>query len=287
MEVKKTEIAFVVQGREVKIGADPSSPTGENVRLALEKLGIAADSEKWSVRTTEGRILSNDKSLIEEGIDKPSKLYLARRVSITTIAEVIGLAEQRSIEFKESTAWTSIKCVLTRTIMAMANLKGGGKIVIGVREDPNKDPVAVGMSKEDFDSYNQDDIASFVNEYAEPSVVVAPRKLTDEGKRYVVLNVEEFSEVPIVCKKDGRKTCKDHLRRGSIYHRPKRKVESTDRFDYADMRELVGLAAIKQHRLMHQQCAELYGTISKASPRTSRSDGESHSAKYSKEGEGF
>ena len=266
MAGKDVRITFVVQGREVAIDADSSGTTRDAIRLALEKFGADGDSGEWTARTTEGRALDNGKSLIEGGIDSPTKLYIGPKPSSGTgsggtdkIVEMAGGAERRSVEFKESTAWKDMRCVLTRTIMAMANLKGGGKIIIGVKEGPGKTPDPVGMTRADFDSYNQDDIASFVNEYAEPSVAVMPRKITSGGKHYVILDVSEYDEVPIVCKKDGRKACAGHLRRGSIYHRPKRKVESTDRFDYSDMRELVDRAATKQHALMHRQCTELYG----------------------------
>ena len=57
-------------------------------------------------------------------------------------------------------------------------------------------------------------------------------------------------------------------------------MESTNRFDYADMHEPVSLAAAKQHALMHQQCAELYG-MGGAVPIASRAPG----AKSGREGE--
>lgn len=289
---EKKTIGFVVEGGEVNVDVELSRPTGESIGLALGMLGIGGSSDKWTARSSEGRILDNRKSLIEEGIAEPARIYLSWRfgrggADIVKIAEMTGGVERRDLEFKKSKAWTDLKCVLTRTVMAMANLKGGGKIIIGISEGPSKAPVFEGMSKEDFDSYNPDDVASFVNEYAEPSVAVVPLKKTYGGKHYVILDVKEFDEVPIVCKKDGRKLCKNHLRRGSVYHRPKRKVESTDRFEYADMRELVHLAATKQHRLMHQQCDELYDTSSEAVPRAPSPGGDLLGAKYDKEGKGF
>ena len=269
MAAEKMRITFVAQGREVNIDMDPSAPIGEAVRMALEKMGIDGGLVEWRARTAEGRILDSGKSLIEGGIGGPERLYIGMGLGQSAIAAAVlaattGDTERRNMEFKESMPWKDLRCVLTRTIMAMANLKGGGTIVIGIKEGPSRTTDRVGMSRADFDTYNPDDIASFVNEYAEPSVNVVPHKIVSSGNHYVVLDVEEFDEVPIVCKKDGRKSCKDHLRRGSVYHRPKRKVESTDRFDYADMRELVSLAATKQHTLMHQQCAELYGTAGTA-----------------------
>lgn len=286
MAAEKTRITFVAQGRAVDIDMDPSVPTGEAVRIALEKLGIDGGLVEWSARTAEGRVLDSGKSLIEGGIGGPARLYIGEGLgrsapAAAAAAAATGDMERRNMEFKESAPWKDLRCVLTRTIMAMANLKGGGTIIIGIKEGPGKTTDHAGMGRADFDTYNPDDIASFVNEYAEPSVSVVPHRITRRGKRYVVLDVEEFDEVPIICKKDGRKSCRDHLRRGSVYHRPKRKVESTDRFDYADMRELVSLAAAKQHALMHRQCAELYGMGSAAPPLASGAPG----AKSGREGE--
>ena len=261
--------------------------------MALERLDIdGGGSVEWRARTAEGRILDGGKSLIEGGIGGPAKLYISGgpgrgALATASFAVAAGDTERRNMEFKKSMPWKDLKCVLTRTIMAMANLKGGGTVIIGIGEGQGKTTDYAGMSREDFDTYNPDDIASFVNEYAEPSVTVVAHKITSHEKYYVVLDIEEFDEVPIVCKKDGRKTCKNHLRRGSIYHRPRRKVESTDRFDYADMRELVSLAVAKQHALMHRQCAELYGTG--GVPPTFRApDGREDSpVKPTKEGGGF
>ena len=278
MAAEKTSITFVVHGREVTVDMDPSVPIGEAVRTALEKMGIDDGPVEWKARTAEGGILDSGKSLIEGGISGPARLYVGGGLGRSALAAAAAFAaaagdtERRSMEFKESAPWKDLRCVLTRAIMAMANLKGGGTIIVGIKEGPGRTTEHVGMRREDFDTYNPDDIASFVNEYAEPSVSVVPHKIVSHGKRYVVLDVEEFDEVPIVCKKDGRKSCRNHLRRGSVYHRPRRKVESTDRFDYADMREPVSLAATKQHTLMHQQCAELYG-MGGAVPIASRAPG--------------
>ena len=76
MAAGRARITFVVQGGEVDVDVDPSRPTGEDIRAALERSGIGGDPGEWKARTTEGRVLDNRKSLIEEGIDRPTKLYL-------------------------------------------------------------------------------------------------------------------------------------------------------------------------------------------------------------------
>lgn len=76
MAAGMVRITFVVQGAGVDVDVDPSRPAGEDVRAALEKSGIGGDPGEWKARTAEGRVLDNGKSLIEEGIDKPTRLYL-------------------------------------------------------------------------------------------------------------------------------------------------------------------------------------------------------------------
>ena len=173
------------------------------------------------------------------------------------VDDIAGRSEGRHLEFKRGAAWKTLRCILARTIMAMSNLRYGRKIVIGVEEGPDKTAVLVGMSKAESNGYNLDDIMSFVNEYAEPPIGIAMRKAARSERHFVILDVREFRDVPIVCKRDGKRSCSDHLRRGSIYHRPSHRTESTDRFEPADMRELVQLAATKQHHRMHRQCAIL------------------------------
>ena len=201
-------ITFVAQGRERRVDVDPSAQIREAARMALERLDIDDASIEEEARTAEGRILDSGKSLIEEGLAGLTRLYIGEHGSgvdgTDKIADMAGDKERRDMEFKESMPWNELKCVLTRTIMAMAGLNGGGKIIIGIKEVPGKRPDLVGMSMGNFDSYSPDDVASFVNEYAEPSVDVVPRKMTSRGKHFVVLDVEEFDEVPIICKKDGR-----------------------------------------------------------------------------------
>ena len=93
-------IAFVVEGGEANVDVDPSSPTVEGIGRALELLDIGGSPDEWRARTSEGRILDNDKSLIEEGISKLARIYLSRGPSqdspgIDKIREMVGLIYQQ------------------------------------------------------------------------------------------------------------------------------------------------------------------------------------------------
>lgn len=78
MAVQREKVTFVIQGEEVNVEVDPSWPTGEDVRLALKESGIVGDPGEWKARTVDGRILDGGKSLIDEGVDRTTRLYLNR-----------------------------------------------------------------------------------------------------------------------------------------------------------------------------------------------------------------
>ena len=78
MAPQKEKIAFVIQGEEVNVEVDLSRPAGEDVRMALEKAGIGGDHGEWRARTVDGRTLDGGRSLIDGGVDGPTRLYLNR-----------------------------------------------------------------------------------------------------------------------------------------------------------------------------------------------------------------
>jgi predicted HTH transcriptional regulator len=156
------------------------------------------------------------------------------------------LKENRNKEFKRSTPWLEkeFKCKIAKSILAFSNVRDGGFIVIGVNqlEDKSFDPV--GMSDEDFKTYNEDHVQAFVAEYADPFSQVEFHPLTLENKKFVVIKVFEFAEIPVICKKDGS----SNLRKGAIYTRTYRIPESAEVPSQSEMREILDLAAEKQVR---------------------------------------
>ncbi len=109
--------------------------------------------------------------------------------------------EERNIEYKSSVSWNDpkIKAKISKCILAMSNIRDGGYLVIGVN-DKAFDPV--GMTKEDFDSFNQDNINSHIANYADPFVDITVFSEEHEGKKFIIIRINEFHEIPIICKKD-------------------------------------------------------------------------------------
>ena len=85
------------------------------------------------------------------------------------------------------------------------------------------------------------------------------RKAARSESRFAVMDASVFKEAPIVCKEDGRSSCRGCPRRALIRRRPRLEAESADRLESADMREPVHPAAAKRHRRMHRRRAWPYG----------------------------
>ena len=74
--------------------------------------------------------------------------------------------------------------------------------------------------------------------------LIASHPLTLENKKFVVIKVFEFAEIPVICKKDGS----SNLRKAAIYTRTYRIPESAEVPSQSEMREILDLAAEKQVR---------------------------------------
>ena len=131
--------------------------------------------------------------------------------------------EERNLEYKQSMPWGKKKTKekITKAVLAMSNLKEGGTIILGVKENSDGSFDAVGMETGDIKGYRQDLVASFVNKYADPFVEITVNKVPDEGKKFVVIQVSPFRELPVICKKGS-----DALKQGNIYIRNRRMNET-------------------------------------------------------------
>lgn len=171
-------------------------------------------------------------------------------------AEVLARGhEQSGVEFKGPACRTDKLAFanLVRAVLGMSNRRDGGYVVIGVEETGGK-PIPTGLSTEDLATWLYDKVADGIAAYAEPSVVFDLQTLGYQDKNFVILKVEEFSEVPAVCRKTYQtKIGKVILREGACYVRPRRKPETVEVSTYADMRDLIDLAVDKNTRRFVQR----------------------------------
>ncbi len=148
--------------------------------------------------------------------------------------------EERNLEYKSSLDWADpyAKAKIAKGAMGMANIPDGGVIVIGVENDGTPK----GMAARDFASFDQNKVQESVNDYADPYVelTVTADHLDGYGD-FVVIQVQQFVELPVVCKKTGA----ENLRRGAIYTRSRRKHETAEVGSQTEMREILERAVTR------------------------------------------
>ena len=144
--------------------------------------------------------------------------------------------ESQSLEFKQDTPWT-LKS-MAKDILAMANVRNGGTIIIGVREDKDSfEPT--GVSETNLATYQRETMQDQISNQADPSVtfdVFLPEDL--EGKKYVVIRVHPFLEVPVISKVDF-----GDLKKGTIYYRSRNgRPSSAPVSNSTDLRDILDIA---------------------------------------------
>jgi len=157
--------------------------------------------------------------------------------------------ENKNLDYKEGLNWDTgskdQKLEIIKDILAMANTQDGGRIVFGVKD---KDIDYVGLSEDDFKSFDPTKVNDFLHNYTEPkhSCYVYKQKLDE--KFIVIIDVPEFPEVPIICKNDAHSSIdksKQILKKGQIYIRTE-KASSEAISSVEEMREFLGRALIKK-----------------------------------------
>lgn len=150
--------------------------------------------------------------------------------------------ETVAVEFKSSGMRSDARLFakVTRAALAMANRRGGGQIIIGVREELGS-LRADGLSQEELSSWTYDNVSAGISSYAEPHVDTTVETVVHDGKYFVVISVSEFEETPVLCKKDYQGI----LRAGGCYVRRRGRTESVEVPNHSEMRALLDLAVEK------------------------------------------
>jgi predicted HTH transcriptional regulator len=168
--------------------------------------------------------------------------------------------EERNLEYKQSMSWTDIatKVKVAKSAMAMANISDGGYIVFGEKKNGEVyEPE--GMQKDHVDSFKQDDVMEWVNKYADPYVELLVSPIERDGKLFVIIQVQEFAQLPVVCKKEG-----EGLKRGDVFTRSRRKYETARVGTQTEMREILDLAVDKEIRRLRSR--DLITSVEVVSP---------------------
>lgn len=121
--------------------------------------------------------------------------------------------ELRDREFKSAFSWADPKSSwlrekVARAVLGMTNIKYGGNIIIGIKEDTNgenKKMVLEGLTENQLEGFGDyDAIKGFIDGFSYLDTNFDMGWGEYEKKRYVVLTVAEFYEIPVICKKDGQ-----------------------------------------------------------------------------------
>jgi predicted HTH transcriptional regulator len=176
-------------------------------------------------------------------------------------------AETPTLDYKQGLNWKNAtpdgKVELVKDILAMSNTRGGGDIVLGVRDN---DFEPVGLPEDDFDSFDQTSINDFLHRYTDPPFSCQIYKLTVDAKRFVVVRVPEFREMPIICMRDANstKTGKLILRNGGLYLRTEKATSQGISNSY-EMRELLERAITRAADKLASQFKSVMEAASKHS----------------------
>ena len=158
-----------------------------------------------------------------------------------------GFGNARDLELVRGSVWNKAKHLVAKAALAMSNLEGGGRIVIGIDGNRKSGDRLAGMDEETSSTFDEDSVSELVNEYADPPVQVRVRKMSDGGRHFVVISVQGFDYQPTLCSRSLDMDGEEYLEAGRLYYRPGGRAGSTARLAHHDMRELLDVAVAKRH----------------------------------------
>ncbi|MGA2203654.1 MAG: ATP-binding protein [Terriglobales bacterium] len=157
--------------------------------------------------------------------------------------------ENRNLDYKGAFSWTDAnrdeKLAIVKDILAFANTRDGGTILIGV-DDKTGTPEA--LSNEQYASFDQTRINDFLHNYTEPRHTCFVYRREVDGFKIVAIEVPEFLEIPVLCKQAAQSTNDPSnliLRKAGLYKRTD-KATSELIEDAGEMRELLNRGLLRR-----------------------------------------
>lgn len=158
--------------------------------------------------------------------------------------------ESRSVELKPSIPWNDMEKQeqvqdIVKSILGMSNIRDGGKIVLGVRQNSDRTFEVTGMTDEYLRTYDPEKIYQDVRSYGEPEPRFEIRNMKYSDKYFIVFLVQEFLYSPVICRKNGKNIGKEPLVKGALYirtHKPGTKKVDNE----TEMKEIIDLAVEKE-----------------------------------------
>ena len=141
------------------------------------------------------------------------------RITEQLLAEYLALGhELGGVEFKPPGPIRDryLFAQVAKATLGMANRRDGGAVIIGV-EEANRQTNPTGFTNRgDLESWDFDAVSGKLAEYADPYVTFDLKVMQLQARPFVVLEVEEFDEVPVL----SRSEYQGVIQRGVLYVRP-------------------------------------------------------------------
>jgi len=135
----------------------------------------------------------------------------------------------------------------------MANRPGGGIVIVGISER-NHVLCPEGLTDEQMATWRYEDIADGINKHADPPISFGYQPCEWGGKKFLILHIHEFTDVPIICKKEYRDDSNQQLplekrekvlKKGFLYARSPNKPETKEIDSVESMRTVLNPAIDK------------------------------------------
>jgi hypothetical protein len=188
-------------------------------------------------------------------------------VAATEVCKQIWRSEEhRLFDYKGPMAWNEkdrFAIELIKDILAMAN-SGGGQIVIGVSEPQGGGFSFDGITDSDAKTWDPTRLANKVNSFADPPVSLRVRIAVCYGRKFAVITVDGFLQVPHVCKKECSTPEGSRILTAPTFYVRTANCESSPVRNAADLNELIERAV----RTRQGQMLEAMRSIMTGASRT-------------------
>jgi len=160
--------------------------------------------------------------------------------------------ETRFIEFKSGFIWndddnTWLKEKVIRAVLALTNTRGGGEIILGIREGEGHQIILEGMTRVQVASFEDyDTVAGYINSFSSNPIGIEILKCFYKNVYFIILKIIEFKDYPTLCNKDG-KTSKI-LVKNDIYVRSLRAPFGSIKAGPSEIKEIIMQAADKERQ---------------------------------------
>ena len=162
-------------------------------------------------------------------------------------------SESDKIDTKGPMEWDNgpASAGLAKDIAAFANSKDGGVIVIGKSEDGYGGFILDGISDQQASSFDTTKVADWVNQRFSPPIRLACHVYPHQGKKFIVITIDEFSDVPHLCVRGvPEPNSKNHLLKEKTIYVRTANAASSPLGSIEELRALIGLATAKRGQEM-------------------------------------